>query len=419
MSSLTDLATRIASNASVLDNHLKTNQFKAPSFDAAADSEFPNPEHDSLVEAARVALIDDTKALRDLAQGPAQVLRELCWGSVDLAVQHVIYRFKIYDAIPLEGSITYAEVANKIALPERQVERLLRQSILHGIFTEPELGRIAHTASSAVLIRDKSMLDWYGYCVEELFPTSAKLADSLEANPASRSEQCAFNKAFDTEDSFFTFLENHPHRQARFVGAMLGVAKNHGHSLTHVVRGYDWAKLGQATVVDVGGSSGFVSVALAVVFPDLRFVVQDYKHIVEQGRSQLPASLTDRVDFVAHNFFDPQLTTADVYILRHICHNWSDADSAQILRQIVPAMKPTSRVLLVEAVVVPPKVVDSVQERYMRTIDIVMMQFLNAQERSAEDWEEVVSLADPRLQVLSIHKPPQSWDSIIEIGFRL
>lgn len=47
-----------------------------------------------------------------------------------------------------------------------------------------------------------------------------------------------------------------------------------------------------------------------------------------------------------------------------------------------------------------------------------MLQMLNTQERSAEDWHEIVSLADPQLQILSIHKQPESWDSIIEIGFR-
>jgi hypothetical protein len=80
MSSFTDLTTRIASNAGILDYHLRFNEFKAPSFDENAEPEFPNPKHDAYVEAARVAIIDDTRTLRDLVQGPAQVLRELCWG---------------------------------------------------------------------------------------------------------------------------------------------------------------------------------------------------------------------------------------------------------------------------------------------------------------------------------------------------
>lgn len=45
-----------------------------------------------------------------------------------------------------------------------------------------------------------------------------------------------------------------------------------------------------------------------------------------------------------------------------------------------------------------------------------MLQMLNTQERSKEDWESVVTLADKRLKVLEIHRPEGSWDSIIEIG---
>jgi 6-hydroxytryprostatin B O-methyltransferase len=52
-----------------------------------------------------------------------------------------------------------------------------------------------------------------------------------------------------------------------------------------------------------------------------------------------------------------------------------------------------------------------------RNVDITMLQMLNTQERSAEDWQEVVALADPRLKILGIHKPSESWDSLIEIGF--
>lgn len=118
----------------------------------------------------------------------------------------------------------------------------------------------------------------------------------------------------------------------------------------------------------MGGSSGFVSAALAAQFPDLTFEVQDYQHTIEQGRQQLPPALQERVEFVTHNFFDPQPTTGDIYIMRHICHNWSNANSAKIMQQIVPAMTQKSKIILVEVIVVPPKVGNSVQERYMRYV---------------------------------------------------
>lgn len=94
--------------------------------------------------------------------------------------------------------------------------------------------------------------------------------------------------------------------------------------------------------------------------------MQDYKHIVDEGRATLPSHLSERVSFQAHDFFAPQTVAGDVYLLRHVCHNWSDKNAARILRNLVPAMKGSSRILLVEIVTVCPEVVNRVQERYMR-----------------------------------------------------
>lgn len=44
----------------------------------------------------------------------------------------------------------------------------------------------------------------------------------------------------------------------------------------------------------------------------------------------------------------------------------------------------------------------------------MMVQF-NALEREARDWENLIKKADPRMQITSIHKPPRSANSVIEI----
>lgn len=77
-----------------------------------------------------------------------------------------------------------------------------------------------------------------------------------------------------------------------------------------------------------------------------------------------------------HDFFQPQPTTgADVYVLRHICHNWSVENCARILRQIVPALNPNSKILLVEVVVTPSNAEESkVAERYMRYVAIHILE---------------------------------------------
>lgn len=295
--------------------------------------------------------------------------------SIDNSVQQCIYHFKILDAIPLGGTATYTEISAKVRLSEPQIKAIIRQSALNRVLCECNGGeRVEHTASSALLLRNRVMMDWYGHCVEEMFPTGGRLAEALEKYRGSTKQgDSAFGLAFDTKgDPIYSFFEKHPERQARFFGAMEGVGRDPGHDLSHIVKGYGWEKLGNsATVVDVGGSSGFLSIALAQAHPNLeKLVVQDYKNTVEEGAARLPKELTGRIEFLPHNFFDAQPTRgANVYMMRHICHNWSTESCAAIIKEIVPAMKPGSKILLIEVVVMPSNMEESkIAERYMRFV---------------------------------------------------
>jgi O-methyltransferase domain len=116
--------------------------------------------------------------------------------------------------------------------------------------------------------------------------------------------------------------------------------------MDRIVEGYDWQALGKSKVVDVGGSEGHLCIALAQRYSDLTFVVQDMANVVEKGRANLPRELEGRVEFVAHDAFLPQKVDADVYLFRTVFHNWSDKFCSQILRALVPALKPGVKILI-------------------------------------------------------------------------
>lgn len=111
-----------------------------------------------------------------------------------------------------------------------------------------------------------------------------------------------------------------------------------------------------------------MSTSLASAYPDLEFEVQDLQHTVEQGELKLSPLLRPRVKFMAHDFFASQPTTGDVYLLRHICHDWSSKYAAKILQAIVPAMKASSKILLIETVLQAPGSLSRIAERTHRYI---------------------------------------------------
>ena len=120
---------------------------------------------------------------------------------------------------------------------------------------------------------------------------------------------------------------------------------------SHIVHGFDWAGLGDATVVDVGGSHGSQSIALASAFPKLSCVVQDRAEVVQRALARGKG----RVTFMEHDFFEEQpVRGAAVYVLRWILHDWSDGYAIRILRALGPAMGEGSKVLICEAVLPEP-----------------------------------------------------------------
>lgn len=115
---------------------------------------------------------------------------------------------------------------------------------------------------------------------------------------------------------------------------------------------YPWSSAKK--VVDIGGGHGLVSTFLARHSPTTSFMVQDLPSVVAGGPDAVPEELRDRVTFMAHDMFDPQpVKDADVYFFRSVFHDWPDKSCVQILKALVPAMRPGVKVVINDACMPP------------------------------------------------------------------
>lgn len=326
---------------------------------------------------------------------------------IDISVLQVIYRFRLAQAVPLDGGATYTEIAKDTGLSQHRVASVIRQAMTNKIFHEDKRNHVVHTAMSAILVKDPVMWDWVGHFVEEAYPTSAKWTEAMVRYPNSQEpSESPFAVAFrnSAPEGFFKYLADNNVPQARFFGAMKGVGTAPGLQHHHIANGYAWDKLGNATVVDVslfpqstccnvllflagvlrncssnmrpcvtdqeqsqvGGSAGHVSIEIAKKFPNLSFVVQDFPHTVHQAEKTLPTELKGRVSYMPHDFFEPQPVHGRAFLMRHICHDWSDKYSIKILQRIVPAMGADSKIIIVENVVLPPGQYSFLEEKWTR-----------------------------------------------------
>ncbi len=197
---------------------------------------------------------------------------------------------------------------------------------------------------------------------------------------------------------------------------MQSLTGGEGYELSYLLDNYDWASLDavSGTVVDIGGSHGFVCVELAKRFKNLKFVVQDLPKTVASA-PKLPDDIASRIEFQAHDFHTQQpVKGADVYLYRWIFHNHSDEYAINMLRQLIPALKKGARVVINDHCLREPGEESHYDERIMRTMDILMLSLLNARERTEAEFGEVFKAADERFAFKGAQRVEGCRMSVIE-----
>jgi len=162
----------------------------------------------------------------------------------------------------VDRSATYAEIAEKIGLDEGRTRRLIQYATANLLFKEPEQGHVAHTAQSAAIVRDEGLEAMLRHHMEDVYPAGARYTDWISAHPVDHGEptENGWSLAFNTDKPFFEYIKQDPGRSRNFDKAMGSISVPGGMwDGAHVVRGFDWASLGDATVVDVSLWQCFVN----------------------------------------------------------------------------------------------------------------------------------------------------------------
>ncbi|KAK7182251.1 hypothetical protein DPSP01_006969 [Paraphaeosphaeria sporulosa] len=401
----------LSQSISDIEDFLKTQD--APDLSIEQDvplSFHANPKFASTKDAALLAC----KELSTLLGGSFAAITNQT--TSEFANTQAICRFKIPSSFPPDRDhATYDELAANSGLPEPEVRRLVRSTLPSYIFLEKETGIVTRTAASKLLAYNPLMVQWVEMTATEIMPATLKIADAMEKWPQSgEPHQTGYNLANNTEDSAFTHMAKFPGRPEQFAQAMSLFSMGPGYSPRWLLENYPWDSLETGTVVDVGGSKGEYGIAIARKYPQIKVVIQDLPDVIEKAQSSAPADLGDRVEFMAHDFLtDQPIKDADVYLMRWILHDWSDAYSIRILRALIPALRKGARIVLHEYIVPEPGKTLTLQDRTLRIFDTAVRALTNGKEREANDWKALFAEADSRFQILSIEKPPVSSLGII------
>lgn len=186
-----------------------------------------------------------------------------------------------------------------------------------GLFHEPTPNHIAHTAASRALAEDADLEAWLGFNADDIFPAAAHVLEAITAYPEATSlTRSGFCFAFDTVDKepmFVTFGKD-ANRARRMGKAMASLTGGEGYEVRYLLDveggGYDFGEVDErgGTLVDVGGSIGFVAVEMARRYRNMRFVVQDLPKTVESAPRPVDGDeqVAGRVQLMAHDFWGEQ-----------------------------------------------------------------------------------------------------------------
>jgi len=415
-----ELEHQISANVSILSEFFRTSSYPAPTFDRHSPPTTLPATAPENVRKARKALIEASYKLSQLAIGPNEFLPNIAVGYHYIACLQWLCQFNIFHLVPLQGAIKYAELAVAAKVPELRLKSIVRMAMTANLFSELTPDHVSHSATSALIAEDPNFYAWASYMSETSAPVALKTAEASAKWPECVGKtETAYNVEKKTDLPFFEHTSADPERMKQFARYMKNVQSSEGTHIKHVLTGFDWAKLGKAVVVDVGGSTGNACITLAKSFPDLTFIVQDLPSNAADGHASLssqPESISSRITFQGHDFFQPQpYLEADVYFMRMILHDWPKEQSTTILKNIVTAMKPSSRLLIMDSVVPAPGSVPSSTERLIRARDLTMWQTFNSYERDLDIWKELFAAVDTRLRLVNVVQPFESVMSIMEI----
>ncbi|KAG8408832.1 Alpha-1,3-mannosyltransferase cmt1 [Metarhizium acridum] len=417
---LVALAKRITAEAEKLEQYLNENDLPQPGFGSDAPGDFPDlpPE----IQKSRQDIVYATRELGTLVRGPRESVRWGVWSYLDTLSLQIINSYGIAKLVPLNKPIPLSDLQARTTLDRINLARILRHAMTNYIFCEPEPGLIAHTAASRKLAEDGALQDWVGFNSEDIFPSAAKVLESLQEHPEATSlTTTGFNYAFDTVDKepmFVTFGKD-PARAKRMGGAMASLTGGEGYEVSHFVDNYDFSQENKrgGTFVDIGGSHGFVSVDLAKKWKNMKFIVQDLPKTVSSAPKPIcdDESIAERVQFEAHDFFKEQpVKGADVYFFRWIIHNYSTPYAVKLLKNLVPALKPGARIVINDHCLREPGSENPWDEKLMRGMDMIMLTLLNAQERAEQEFRDLFKAADERFVFKGVTRTPGCRMSVIE-----
>ena len=122
--------------------------------------------------------------------------------------------------------------------------------------------------------------------------------------------------------------------------------------------------------------------------PGAKGVLFDLPEVIAHAKSRP----NPRITYMPGDFFQDPIPSCDLYVMMTVIHDWSDAESIEILRNLRANAPKSAKLLLVEAIVD-----ESATDSFPIDLDIEMLVFASGRERTQAQWQALLSKAGFKL----------------------
>lgn len=309
-------------------------------------------------------------------------LLELATGAWTTQVLYVAAKLGIADRLA-DGPARAQDIAGQVGADPDALHRLMRALTSRGVLRQRRDGRFTLTSVGDALregtegsLRDMVLFighparwaDWGSllYSVQ----TGRPAAEKLRGMP------------------FFEYLTTDPEFAAVFNNAMTAAS---GLSNDVALQAYDFSDA--RLVVDVGGGHGAVLTTILRSAPNAKGILYDLPEVVDGAGALFDAAgVTHRCTVTGGSFMESVPAGGDVYVMKNIIHDWSDAESLIILRNIRTAIADGGRLVLLE-MVLPERASSFIGHM----LDLEMLLMVSGKERTRTEYDQLLRQAGFRL----------------------
>ena len=330
-----------------------------------------------------------------MAQQETEQLNRILIGAALSRAVCSIAEFGVADLIQVGQPQPVEHLAVATKTHEASLYRILRFMASHGIFQEFGNRTFGHTPLS-IALRSDAPGSYRGAAqmFHHVFAGWDGLHHSIQTG------EPGFNKVFGAP--IFNYIPTHPELGPIFDA---GMGSLNFYETPAMLEAYDFT--GIQVLADIGGGNGSLISALLSRYPSMQGILFDLGHVVQRAKEHLKAAgLADRCMVIEGNFFEIVPAGADAYLFRHIIHDWTDEQCAQILGHCRRVISANGKLLIVDCVV-PGGNAASLSKDY----DMTMLAFPGGQERTEAEFRSLLKASGFELTSIT---PTTTMISVVE-----